>query len=228
MNDHLPIHHVNNGRRQEPSYQRHHTVRYYAYRVKESLSTRVSKFICTIFLFVFCLVGLIAFILWLSLRPHRPRFHIEDFSIPALAQPSPPPAGALINFNVTIRNSNQKVIVHYDSIECGVYYRDQPVGGAPLVTESFDQESKNTTIIMNPGAATLTGVTGQLWSDMQHDRTTVGSVVFRLEITSAIKFEIFSWDTKRHKMHANCPAVIGSDGSLVPGNMGKRCPVYFS
>lgn len=107
--NHLPINRDDNVQR--PYYQRTHTVRYYAHRVKESLSTRVSKFICTIFLLVFVVVGLVVFITWLGLRPHRPRFHIQQFSIPALtqAQQSAPPESALVNFNVTIRNPNHKV-----------------------------------------------------------------------------------------------------------------------
>ncbi|KAH9604769.1 hypothetical protein KSS87_017625, partial [Heliosperma pusillum] len=83
---------------------------------------RISKFICTIFLFILCLVGLIAFILWLSLRPHRPRFFVEDFTMLSLAQLNVSPQSVQVHFNVTIRNPNQKVEVHYDSISCTLYY----------------------------------------------------------------------------------------------------------
>ena len=107
MNDHLPIYGIDNASR--PYYGRRHSARYYAHKVKESLTTRVSKFICTLILFVLFVVGLIAFILWLSLRPHRPRFHLEEFSFPALAQSNAAPESASIHFNITIRNPNQKV-----------------------------------------------------------------------------------------------------------------------
>lgn len=225
--NHLPIHRVDNGHK--PVFQRHHTARYYAHLVKESLTTRVSKFICTIFLFILFVAGLIAFITWLSLRPHRPRFHIEEFSIPALAQAqqSAPPEIAVVNFNVTIRNPNHKVVVHYESIECAILYKDQPIGGTPLVTEQFDQESKNTTILQTGfGGPSLTMKT-ERWTEMQHDLA-AGSVPFRLEITSVIKFKILSWKTRTHKMHANCVATVGLDGSLLPNLADKRCPVYFT
>lgn len=76
----LPIKH----RHHERPVMRHHSASYYAHWVKESLTTRMSKLICTIFLGLLAIVGLITFILWLSLRPHRPRIFLNDFSIPAL------------------------------------------------------------------------------------------------------------------------------------------------
>ncbi|KAL9236897.1 hypothetical protein vseg_011511 [Gypsophila vaccaria] len=221
---HLPIHRPDNVR--QPYFERRHTIRYYAHRVKESLTTRVSKFICTIFLFLLCLVGLIAFILWLSLKPHRPRFFLEDFTIVTLTQPSVPPENQAVHFNVTIRNSNQKVDVHYDSVSCTLYYKDQPIAGTPLQRDAFDQEPKNSTIIVKD----LVGLTlgGQLWNEMQHDAIG-GIVTLRLELNSVIKFEIFSrWDTKRHKMHANCDVRLGNDGVLLSKYRDARCPVYFT
>ncbi|CAO2842611.1 unnamed protein product [Amaranthus hypochondriacus] len=223
--DHLPIHHVNNGQR--PNLQRHHTARYYAHRVKESLTTRVSKFICTIFLFLFFIAGLITFIVWLSLRPHRPRFHIQEFSIPTLVQSSGPPESALVNYNLTIRNSNHKVTVHYSSIHAAVYYRDQLVGGVPLITEEFDQMSKTTKVLNSADLPPLT-INTQRWAEMQRD-IAAGSVPFRLEITSVIKLQIQHWwDSKTHKMHANCIVTLGSDASILPNLKNNKCRVYFT
>ncbi|GAB2298811.1 hypothetical protein Dimus_032889 [Dionaea muscipula] len=182
---------------------------YYAHKVTDSLTTKVSKMICSIFLFVLFVLGLIAFILWLSLRPHRPRFHIVDFSIPALAQPNGF-NNAQINFNVTIRNSNRKILVQYDSIQAAVYYQDLYIGGQVLVSGAFYQDPKNTTDLYGAlSGATLT-VTSQLWSDFQNDRS-LGNVAFRLQITSVIKFHISPWGSRRHKMYANCDTAVGQD-----------------
>lgn len=134
MNHHLPVHRVENGPR--PFYGRHPSARYYAHRVKESLTTRVSKFICTVILFILFVVGLIAFILWLSLRPHRPRFHLEEFSFPALAQPNAAPGSASFQFNVTIRNPNQKVC-HRSNPNLNVSCQNKTMGDSSSAKLSF-------------------------------------------------------------------------------------------
>ncbi|XP_051136332.1 NDR1/HIN1-like protein 26 [Andrographis paniculata] len=206
--------------------KRHHSAHYYAHRVKESLTTRVSKLVCTIFLGLLFLVGIITFILWLSLRPHRPRFHVQQFSIPALAAAAEGFENAQIIYNATVRNSNQNIGIYYDSSAITVFYEDQSIGGAPVLFP-FYQEPKNTTVIAGVlGGASLT-VTNQRWQQFLAARAR-GEVVFRLEITSTIRFKISSWDSKRHRVHANCPVGVGPDGLILPAYRDRKCPVYFS
>ncbi|KAJ4840525.1 hypothetical protein Tsubulata_027336 [Turnera subulata] len=205
--------------------KRHHTARYYAHRVQESLTTRVSKVICATILTLVFLFGVIAFILWLSLRPHRPRFFVHGFSIPGLGQPTGF-ENAQIIFNVTARNSNQHIGFYYDSMEAYVYYRDQKIGSSPLVG-SFYQEPKNTTVLSEVlSGATLT-VNSQRWTQFMNDRGR-GMVNFRLDITSIIKFKVTTWDSRHHRMHATCEVAVGPDGSILATSKDKRCPVYFT
>lgn len=206
----------------KPVVKRHHS---YAHRVKESLTRRVSKLICAIFLTFFFIVMVVAFILWLSLRPHRPRFHVQEFSIPALAQQGGF-QNAQIIYNVTARDVNQNMGVYYDSMQLTVFYEDQRVGGSPVLFP-FYQKPKNTTVIAGElGGATLT-VTSQRWQQFMADLGR-GEVVFQLHFTSTIRFRIWSWDSKHHKMHVHCPVGVGPDGLILPTYKDRRCPLYFS
>ncbi|QCE08391.1 NDR1/HIN1-like protein 26 [Vigna unguiculata] len=224
-NDHIPVHHVRGSNPKPMKLNRHHSVRYYVHRVHESLTTRVSKMICATFLGLLFIVGLITFILWLSLRPHRPRFHIHQFNMPGLTQ-NYGFENAVITFNVTARNANQNIGVNYESMDAAVFYRDQKIGYTPLLFP-FYQEPKNTTEVDGELSGASLTVSSERWSEFQSDRAD-GSVVFRLELTSVIRFKISSWESKRHTMHANCDVGVGSDGSLLTNFKDKRCPVYFS
>ncbi|XP_073158113.1 NDR1/HIN1-like protein 3 [Henckelia pumila] len=217
----IPIHSTPENR----TMQRHHTARYYAHRVKESLTTRVSKLICAIVLTLLFLVGIITFILWLSLRPHRPRFHMEDFSIPAFSQDGGFQNMQII-YNVTARNANQNIGVYYDSTQLTVYYQDQSIGGSPVLS-SFYQEPKNTTIVAGTLSGAALTVSSERWQQLMAARGQ-GQVVFRVDVVSVIRFKISSWDSKHHKMHADCPVGVGPDGLILPIYKDKRCPVYFS
>ncbi|XP_028787523.1 NDR1/HIN1-like protein 26 [Neltuma alba] len=222
---HVPIHYQQTPANQSKPLRRHHTARYYVQRVQDSLTTRVSKVLCSIFLSLLAIVGLIAFILWLSLRPHRPRFYIHDFSVPGLGQESGF-QNAEITFFVTARNSNQRMEIEYEAMDGTVYYRDQNIGTMPLLFP-FSQEPKNTTEVHGVlSGATLT-VTSQRWAEFLNDRAH-GSVVFRVELTSTIKFKVATWQSKTHRMHANCDVGVGPDGNILSTYKDKRCPVYFS
>lgn len=83
--------------------------RYIAHRVQESLTSRFAKCCCSLFLSLLLIVAVIMFILWLNLRPHRPRFYLQSFSAPGLAQSTSPAVNSAFTFNVTDRNSNHKI-----------------------------------------------------------------------------------------------------------------------
>ncbi|CAN1165886.1 NDR1/HIN1-like protein 13 [Linum perenne] len=220
-NGRLPVHHQPINKPLE----RHHTTRYYAHRVKQSLTNRVAKVICAVFLTILLLVGTVAFVMWLSLRPHRPRCFIEDFSIPGLDQPNGF-QNAQVRFNVTVRNSNRKMVFHYGAMQGSVFYKDQQIGSAQL-TDPFDQEPKSTMILNKVLSGATMTVTSRRWAEVQGDRS-LGKVPFRLDITATIMFRVSAWHSENHRMHATCEVSVGSDGSILPMYRTKRCPVYFT
>ncbi|KAL3522054.1 hypothetical protein ACH5RR_014888 [Cinchona calisaya] len=205
--------------------KRHHSARYYAHRVRESLTTRVSKFICSVILFILFFIGLIAFIMWLSLRPHRPRILVQDFSIPAISQQNGF-ENAQINFNVTARNPNRSIGIYYDEIHVAISYDDQNIGGNSLLFPFYQQPENSTFLASSLSGTTLT-VNDQIWKEFLADQSQ-GRVIFKLEVTSNIRFKIMSWESKHHTLHANCPVGVGPDGIILLEYKDKRCPVYFS
>ncbi|XP_068669509.1 NDR1/HIN1-like protein 26 [Aristolochia californica] len=208
----------------KPPIKRHHTARYYVHRVKGSLTTRVSKVICSIFLTLLLIAGIISFVLWLSLRPHRPRFYVQSFSFTALTQETGF-QNAEITFDVTDRNPNQNVGIYYDAMEGTVYYKEKPIGSTPLLF-SFYQPPKNTTTVHGVLNGSSLTVNDQLWPQFMADRA-AGKVGFRLELTAAIHFKISTWDSKRHRMHASCELGVGIDGQILPVFKDKKCSIYF-
>ncbi|RZC65579.1 hypothetical protein C5167_009270 [Papaver somniferum] len=207
----IPIQSTPENRQENRPLKRHHTARYYAHRVRESLATRVSKIICSVFLALLFFLGIITFILWLSLRPHRPRFHMMNFSVSGLNQENGL-ENARIAFDVTARNSNQNIGIFYDAMDGTVFYQEKPVGTTPLLFP-FYQSSKNTTWIHGEvGGTSLSGDNDK--GNKFINELGGGKVVFRLELTSTIRFKVSTWDSKRHRMHATCLVEVGQDGGV--------------
>ncbi|EPS66769.1 hypothetical protein M569_08010 [Genlisea aurea] len=188
-----------------------HTARYYVHRVSESLTTRVYKLICSIVLALLFFVALIFFILWLSLRPHRPHFYVDRLSV------SP----AAIDYGITSRNDNENIGIYYHSVQVTVFYNDQTIAAASPPVFPFFQGPKNTTAIS--GELSPVMASPQFAADVAG-----GRVVLRVEIRSGIKFQISTWDSRSHTMHANCNVGIGSDGQILPEYRDEKCAEYFN
>lgn len=171
------------------------------------------------------MVGLVTFILWLSLRPHRPRFHIHEFSIPSLADPNTF-SSPQVTFNMTIQNPNREIGIYYDTVNLTLYYQDQVIADTPLLFP-FYQSPKSTAIIHNTLSGPTLRIDNTRWMQFVAGRRR-DEVPFRLDVASSIRFKVSKWDSRRHKMHANCEVGVGLDGMLLADDKGKKCPVYFS
>ena len=183
--------------------------RRYARSVRESLTSRFAKFICSIFLSLLLIAGLILFILWLSLRPHRPRFFLESFTLNQ--------SGSAISFNVTDRNPNQNIGIYYEDMNGSVYYFDQRIAFGPVMF-AFYQPPKSTTLIQ--------GQLGSVAGGPVPSQVT-GTRSLRFDLSSTIQFKVKIWDTHHHKMHVSCDLVVGANGNLLPQYVNERCPIYF-
>ncbi|KAH7663774.1 hypothetical protein IHE45_14G078600 [Dioscorea alata] len=89
---------------------------------KSSTSGAKSEVAVYAHLNVLLVAGIILFILWLALRPHRPGFHLSSFSLPAL-NPNYP-----ISFSVLDRNPNHNIGIFYDDIDASIFFMDREVG----------------------------------------------------------------------------------------------------
>ncbi|OAY64848.1 Protein NDR1 [Ananas comosus] len=190
-------------------------------RVYETVTSRVAQCVCSFLLTLLLIAGVIVFVLWLSLRPHRPRFHLDAFSVPGLAQPGAPPA---FQFNVTDRNPNRKIGIYYDAMFGSVYYNNRLVGSGPVLFP-FYQPPKNTTVVqgtLRPAAPEGDPVWAGFMADAAH-----GSVQLRLKLNSTIRFKVETWDTHHHHLYVDCDFVAGPDGNLLPLYKGESCPIYF-
>ncbi|KAK1260922.1 hypothetical protein QJS04_geneDACA019115 [Acorus gramineus] len=197
----------------------HRRTRYYTHRLHDSLTSRFCKCFCSIFLSLLLLLGIILFVLFLSLRPHRPRFHLLSFSIPSLSlQQQPQPLS--ISFSVSDRNPNRHIGVYYDAMRASIFYRDRLVGKPAMLRYPFYQPPKNTTVINGTAESGPEGVVVN-----EYVWPVVG---FRLELTSTIRFRLSTWDTHHHSMHVGCDVMVGSDGVVLPASKEKRCSIYFS
>ncbi|KAK1280854.1 hypothetical protein QJS04_geneDACA019858 [Acorus gramineus] len=191
---------------------RHQRTLYYAKRVQESLTSRACKVFCSIFLSLLLLTGIILFVLYLSLRPHRPNFHLSSFSVPGLTLGQTSPHPLSVSFEVSDNNPNRKIGIYYYTMNGTVFYRDVLVGTVPALLVGFYQPPKNTMAVKGSVSSAAVVVNEYAWPVTE----------FRLEMTATIRFRLSTFDTHMHDMHVECDVVVGADGEVVTAVKAKR------
>jgi hypothetical protein len=188
--------------------------------------TRCTKLICSAFLTALVLAGVILFVAYLAVRPHRPRFHVASLAAAGLQQPS---GAVVLSGRLSVRNPNQDVAFFYDRLFMSVRYRaygdvvkDHDLNGAmPMY-----QPPKTTSDLAFEGVAVPAGPAA---ADMVAAAAKEGGgvVALTVKVRSRIRSKVAFWGSHWHPLHVACDVALGPDGQLLPESQQKRCSIDF-
>ncbi|KAL6840752.1 hypothetical protein ACP4OV_029616 [Aristida adscensionis] len=184
---------------------------------------RCVNFLCAVVLTVVLAAGIIFFVLWLSLRPHRPKFFLAEFSILSLNRQSGL-ANLPVRFIVNEQNPNQKIGIYYGAIDGSVYYGDQLIASGPVMPR-FYQAPKGEVAVRGELTATGPVPTDRMWQRFAGE-VSAGSVTMRLRFNSTVRFKVKVWDTREHHVKVDCEAKLRPDGTLQPTSKNSQCTLY--
>lgn len=104
------------------------------------------KFFFWFFYIAFLILFLAAFIFWLIFRPNEVKFNVTDASLTQFNFINTTDTLQYnLSLNITLRNSNKNIGVHYDRIEAFAYYEKKCF--SKVVLTPFYQERKNTSVL---------------------------------------------------------------------------------
>ncbi|GJN11551.1 hypothetical protein PR202_ga29750 [Eleusine coracana subsp. coracana] len=194
---------------------------------RQSPGVRCINFLCAVLLTLVLVTAIIFFVMWLSLRPHRPKFALTDFDV-QYANRQSGLANLPMRFSVNEHNPNSKIGIHYEAIYASVYYNDQLIASGPAGNGPFFEVPKGSTAVQ--GSLTATGPTPSdaAWPRFAGELS-AGSVAMRLVLSSTVRFQVKIWDTRVHHMKVECDFKIGGDGTLQHQQRDNNsgCAVYF-
>uniref|UniRef100_A0ACD5UL17 Uncharacterized protein n=1 Tax=Avena sativa TaxID=4498 RepID=A0ACD5UL17_AVESA len=191
---------------------------------RQSPAIRCLNFICAFILTLVLVAGIILFVLWLSLRPHRPKFTLTDFSIPSLNRQSGA-ANLPVKFTVNEHNPNQKIGIHFDYVYGSLYHDDELIASGRFA-DPFFQLPKGDTPVEGELIASGPTPTDQAWPRFAAE-VGAGSVPLRLVLNSTVLFQVKLWDTREHHMKVDCELKVGGDGSLLQQYKNTPCTLYL-
>uniref|UniRef100_A0A0D9W9W2 Late embryogenesis abundant protein LEA-2 subgroup domain-containing protein n=1 Tax=Leersia perrieri TaxID=77586 RepID=A0A0D9W9W2_9ORYZ len=189
--------------------------------------TRCTKLVCSWFLSLLLVAGVLLFVVYLVVRPHRPRFHLTSFSASGLGGGGGP---VVLSGQIAIRNPNHDLAFFFDRILMSIQYRDaEVVEGKDLTGGPLYQPPKTTAPVGFEGVAVPAGAATDL---MARDAAGGGGgggghVAFTVRVRSRIRVRVAFWGSHWHPVHATCDVAVGPDGQMLPEFKDKRCGIDF-
>uniref|UniRef100_A0A7C9ABQ8 Late embryogenesis abundant protein LEA-2 subgroup domain-containing protein n=1 Tax=Opuntia streptacantha TaxID=393608 RepID=A0A7C9ABQ8_OPUST len=160
--------------------------------------------ICGVLFAILLLVGLVALILWLIYRPHKPKSAAVYF----LNVTSPPFISASLQITIVTHNPNKRTSLYYDGLTVGVYYRNQaitpPVSLPPLALKT------RTAVMMSPvveGATVMAA--GDVVEGLAADEA-YGVVGLSWVMVGRVRYKAGGWFRSGHgRVFVRCDVIVG-------------------
>jgi hypothetical protein len=164
----------------------------------------------------------ILFVVYLAVRPHRPRFHVTALTADGIPSGGP----VTLSGQLAVHNPNHDVAFLFDRLHRSVLYRDaQVVNNTDLTGGPLYQTPRTTTPVPFQGVAVEGADAGQ---GMARDAAAGGTVAMTVRVRSRILAKLAFWGNRHwHPLHVSCDVVVGPDGQLLPEYQQKRCSIDF-
>lgn len=156
-------------------------------------------------------LGLTALFLWLSLRNSNPTCSIQYFYIPALNKTLNSTQNTTINIHLKLDNGNKDKGINYDAVNLTFYYppnnTQHPIGNK-TIRQFYQGHKKKAT---KKESVDTRGVNWEEVSRAVSNRT----VVFRVDLVTAVRIKIMWWRTKRRKLMVGGDVEVNDQGIKV-------------
>lgn len=168
------------------------------------------------FSFIFT-TGLTALFMWLSLRGSNPKCSIQNFYVPALnlsANSTVRSSNHSIYFDLKLDNGMKDKGVRYDDLNLTFYYSPNNTGynnlpiGNYTISRFYQGHGKDT------HRKALVETRGVPWANASK-AVSNGTVVFRLDLSTKVRYKILFWYSKKHKLMVGANVNVNATGQKV-------------
>ncbi|TKY67029.1 YLS9 protein [Spatholobus suberectus] len=154
------------------------------------------------------LVLLLVFLVWVILRPTKPRFTLQDATLYAfnLSPPAPNTLSLTVQATLSAHNPNARVGVYYHGLRAYASYRSQQISLATALPDAY-QGHRDFTVWSPFLFGNAVPVAPFVLASLQQDQS-AGPVLVNVKVSGRVKWKVGSWVSGRYHIYVNCPAYI--------------------
>ncbi|KAK7263447.1 hypothetical protein RJT34_31037 [Clitoria ternatea] len=157
------------------------------------------------------LILLIIFLIWVILRPTKPRFMLQDATIFAFNSSTTPNTLSLtMQVTLTAHNPNHRIGIYYHTLRAYVSYHSQQISLPTAIPDTY-QGHKDFTVWSPFLFGYAVPVSPFVLLSLQQDQSG-GVVMVNVKVNGRVKWKVGTWISGRYHLYVNCPAYIRFSG----------------
>lgn len=179
------------------------------------------------------LILLVIFLIWIILRPTKPRFLLQDATVFAfnlssttgdttttpspLTSPTPNTLTLTMQVTLSAFNPNYRIGIYYTKLDAYASYRGQQVSLATELPQTY-QGHRDATLWSPILYGSAVPVSPYVSEVLRQDQSS-GGVLVNVKVNGRVKWKVGTWISGRYHIYVNCPAYITLAGDR-DGNGG--------
>ncbi|KAK2996648.1 hypothetical protein RJ639_024270 [Escallonia herrerae] len=149
----------------------------------------------------------IVLLVWLILRPTKPRFVLQDATVYAFNLSSPNSLTSNLQVTLSSRNPNGRIGIYYDKLDVYATYRSQQITLPTLLPPTY-QGHKDVTVWSPFLYGNAVPVAPYLADSLSQDQM-AGTVLVHIKVYGRVRWKVGTFISGRYRLYVNCPAYIG-------------------
>ncbi|CAJ1979108.1 unnamed protein product [Sphenostylis stenocarpa] len=178
----------------------------------ESSHRRLLRLILTGAAAFIVLVLVVIFLIWVILRPTKPRFTLQDATLYTFNLSSPIPNTLSLTMQVTLsaHNPNARIGVYYHALRLHASYHSQQISLSTALPDTY-QGHRDFTVWSPFLYGIAVPVAPFVLTSLQQDHD-AGTVMVNVKVNGRVKWKVGTWVSGRYHIYVNCPAYISFAG----------------
>ncbi|XP_076907138.1 uncharacterized protein At1g08160-like [Bidens hawaiensis] len=184
--------------------------------------SKLIRIIAIVLLALIVLVGLTILIIWLTIKPKKLVYSIDDASINNYNMSNTNHLNATYNFILRAYNPNKKVSIYHDKVDIAVLYDDETISRGTI--HPFHQPKRNATRFKLNLASHDMSLPDVVARDLKTERSS-GQVEMAVNLKARIRFKVGGWKSRHYHMKVSCAPIMVHFSSSSKGFQRTICDV---
>lgn len=157
-------------------------------------------------LFIIILVLLAVLIVYLVLRPTKPRFYLQDAKVIQFNLTQPNLLTSQLQVTISSRNPNDRIGIYYDRLDAYAEYKNQRVTVPSALPTGY--QDHNDDAIWSPFLYGTDIPVGPYLTESLSQDENAGFLLIVVKVEGKLRWKVGSWVSGRYHIYVNCPAFL--------------------
>ncbi|KAI3409454.1 LEA_2 domain-containing protein [Psidium guajava] len=177
--------------------------------------------LCAGFLVFSFLVLLVILLVWAILRPHKPRFVLQDVTVYAFNASVPNFLTTSLHVTISSRNPNHRIGVYYDKLDIYATYRNQQITLRASIPPSYQGHKE--VDVWSPFVYGTAVTVAPFNSMALNQEQAAGTIFLMIKIDGRVRWKVGTFTSGHYHLYVKCPAYI-----IFPKSRATSTPMQVS